>query len=243
MYLSNTSQFYKMRLIKQTEQLNVVNLDKVISNNNNGFRRHGNLLPSTIRCILCGPSSAGKTNVMLSMLYNRMGLRFENLYIYSKSLYQPKYQCLETILSNVPEVNYFPYKENDDIIDPENAKCNSVFIFDDVSCDKQNKIKSYFCMGRHKLVDSFYLCQSYTHCGKHLVRDNANLLIIFKQDDLNLRHIYDDHVGTADMSFTQFKEICAECWRKDKYGFLVIDKDRDIDKGRYRKKFDYYICV
>jgi len=31
-------------------------------------------------------------------------------------------------------------------------------IFDDVACEKQNNIRSDFCMGRHKNIDSFYLC-------------------------------------------------------------------------------------
>lgn len=232
-----------MRLVKQTDQLKVINLDGISNDddNINGFRRHGNLLPTSIRAILCGPSSSGKTNLMLTLLFSKNGLRFENVYVFSKSLYQPKYQFLENILSQIPDINYFPYKENDDILDPADVLCNSLFIFDDVACDKQYKIKEYFCMGRHKLVDSFYLCQSYTHISKHLVRDNANFLILFKQDDLNLRHVYEDHVGT-DMSFLQFKAMCAECW-KDKYGFLVIDKDSDMNKGRYRKKFDCYICT
>lgn len=232
-----------MHLVKQKETLNVMNLDAINGDNNTSdFRRHGNLLPNTIRAIVCGPSSAGKTNLMLTLLFNKNGLRFENVYVFSKSLYQSKYVFLEKVLKMTPEIKYFPYKENDDIIDPADARSNSVFIFDDIISDKANKLKSYFCMGRHKLVDSFYLCQTYTHCGKHLIRDNANLLIIFRQDDLNLRHIYEDHVG-VDVSFQQFKEMCAECWRDDKYGFLVIDKDSDMNKGRYRKKFDCYICV
>jgi len=41
-------------------------------------------------------------------------------------------------------------------------------------------------MGRHKNMDSFYRCQTYTHIPKHLIRDNANMIIMFKQDDLNM---------------------------------------------------------
>ena len=59
-----------------------------------------------------------------------------------------------------------------------------------VACDKQNNIKIYFSRGRHKNVDSFYLCRTYRRTPKHLLRDNANMLILFKQDELNLRHIY-----------------------------------------------------
>jgi len=45
-----------------------------------------------------------------------------------------------------------------------------------------------------------FLCQTYTHIPKHLVRDNANMNIMFKQDDLNMHHLYRDHVNT-DMSY------------------------------------------
>ena len=74
---------------------------------------------------------------------------------------------------------------------------------------------------------------------KHLVRDNVNLLAIFRQDEVNLKHIYDNHVNT-DMSYVQFKELCTKCRRDDKHGFLVIDKDRGINDGRFRKCFDNF---
>lgn len=96
-------------------------------------------------------------------------------------------------------------------------------------------------MGRHKLVDCFYLCQTYTRIPKHLIRDNANLLILFKQDNLNLKHVYTDHVG-MDMSYEQFGTICSYCWRA-KYGFLVINKDCYLNEGRYRKGFDNFIIL
>ena len=95
-------------------------------------------------------------------------------------------------------------------------------------------------MGRHKNVDCFYLCQSYAHVPKHLVRDNVNKLIIFRQDEVNLKHIYDDHVNT-DISYNKFKELCGKRWGVDNYGFLVIDKDRALNDGRFCKGFDKFL--
>lgn len=66
-------------------------------------------------------------------------------------------------------------------------------------------------------------------------------MIIFQQDMTNLKHIYDDHVN-VDMSFQKFKDLCAFCW-KDKFGFLVIDKDCVMNAGRYRKGFDVFITI
>ena len=56
-------------------------------------------------------------------------------------------------------------------------------------------------MGRHEKVDSFYLWQSYTRIPKHSIRDNVNLLAVFRQDDMNLKHIDNDHVNT-DMTYS-----------------------------------------
>ena len=47
-------------------------------------KRHGDLLPDSIRAIFCGPSNWGKTNSLLALITHPNGLRFENVYIYSK---------------------------------------------------------------------------------------------------------------------------------------------------------------
>jgi hypothetical protein len=94
-------------------------------------------------------------------------------------------------------------------------------------------------MGRHNNIDIFYLGQTYSAIPKQLVRDNSNFIILFKQDEMNLRHIYNDHV-TTDMSFDKFKEICAKAWQ-DNFGFLVIDKTLGPYKGRYRIGLDSFV--
>ncbi|KYN32551.1 hypothetical protein ALC56_13032, partial [Trachymyrmex septentrionalis] len=66
------------------------------------------------------------------------------------------------------------------------------------------------------------ICQTYAKIPKHLIRDNANL-ILFKQDGINLKRVYNDH-------------LCRKCWQQ-KYGFLMIDKDNALTNGRYRKGF------
>lgn len=96
-------------------------------------------------------------------------------------------------------------------------------------------------MGRHNNIDSFYLTQTYSKVPKKQIRDNCNLLIVLRQDLTNLKHIYDDHVNT-DFSFEKFKDVCNYCWR-NRYGFLVIDKDGELKNGRYRYGFHSYIIV
>lgn len=224
-----------MRLLEQQAKIIVQNVDFM----QRKTPRHSTLLPDSIRALIVGPSNCGKTNVMLSLIESPNGLKFENVYIYSKSLYQTKYEYLKKLISTIKGMRLYTFNNNDDVIQTDEIKPNSIMIFDDVACDKQNNIKNYFSMGRHKNVDSFYLCQTYTRIPKHLLRDNANFIIVFKQDDLNLRHIFNDHVG-CDISFEDFKKICHECW-KEKYGFLTISKDDEIHSGRYRKGFHIFI--
>jgi len=144
---------------------------------------------------------------------------------------------LEQLLEPVDEIKYLAFTENEQVIAPDDALPNSIIIFDNISCEKQNNLKAYFCMGRHKNVDCFYLCQSYTAVPKHLVRDNVDLLILFRQDDVNFKHINDDHVNT-DMSYNHFKNLCSKCSVDGKHCFIVVDKDRGINKDGYRKGFD-----
>ncbi|XP_024941792.1 uncharacterized protein LOC112494507 [Cephus cinctus] len=103
-------------------------------------------------------------------------------------------------------------------------------------------MRTFFSMGRHRDDDCFYLCQTYARIPKHLVRDNANLLVLFKQDEMNLKHVYDDHVNT-DMTYVQFRDVCSACWNERKCGFLVIDKDSELNEGRYRKGFDCFVSI
>lgn len=137
-------------------------------------------------------------------------------------------------------MRYNAFSDKDDVTPPEAVDENSIMIFDDISCLNQDIIREYFSRGRHSGVDSFYLGQTYSKIPKQLIRDNVNVLVLFKQDNLNLKHVFDEHVGT-DMSFEQFKLMCAHCWRRDKFDFLCIVKD--FNYGRYRKGFDCYITL
>lgn len=232
-----------MNFKEQAVKLPVVNFDTIVEQEKSRVKRHGDLLPDSIRAVICGPSNCGKTNSLLALITHPNGLRFENVYVYSKSLNQSKYKFLKELLEPIKGIQYFAFSEHEEVVSPDEALPNSIMIFDDVACEKQNNIRAFFCMGRHKSVDCFYLCQSYAQVPKHLVRDNVNLLVIFRQDEINLRHLYADHVN-CDMPFVKFKELCSKCWTDtvaaDKHSFLMIDKDSPINEGRYRKGFDCF---
>lgn len=233
----------EIKVIKQRIKLPIKNVEiQTGDENKKSYSKHGALLPNSIRSLIVGASNCGKTNVMISLLENPNGLRYENVYIYAKSLFQPKYEYLKQMLSSIKEIGCYMFSSNEDVIPLDAVKPNSIFIFDDVICDKQDNIRAYFCMGRHKGVDCFYLSQSYAHIPLHLIRENANFLILFKVCDTSLKHIFNDFGISTDMTFEFFKKICAECWN-EKYGFLVIDKDRGVDEGKYRLQFDNFISI
>lgn len=79
-------------------------------------------------------------------------------------------------------MGYHTYSDNEEIMKPAEAKRISVFAFDDVACEMQQVI-----------------CEYFSGIPKQLVRDNANMVVLFKQDE------------TPDMSFENFCDVCAQC--------------------------------
>lgn len=230
-----------MRFVKQAKTISVRNLDDVVSSNKPSKKRHSILLPNSIRCIIAGPSNCGKTNLLVSLIESENGLSFENIYIYAKTLEQEKYRYLDKLLGSIDGVGFHTFSSSDQVLHPNETKKNSIIIFDDVICEKnQTNIKNFFCLGRHRNIDCFYLTQTYARVSKHMIRDNCNFVILFKQDDMNLRHVFNDMGVVCDMNFDQFKLFCLQCW-KDRYGFVVIDLDSDVNSGRYRKGFENYL--
>lgn len=232
-----------MRFEKQSLDIPIRNVDADAATRKSQRRRHSDLLPNTLRCIIAGPSNCGKTNLLISLIESENGLKFENLYIYSKTLGQEKYQYLEKLLKNIDGIGFYKFSSSQDVIAPSEARQNSIFIFDDVICDEnQENIRNFYCMGRHYGTDVIYLTQTFTKINKHLIRDNCNFIILFKQDDMNLKHVYSDYNIACDMTFEKFRDFCHACWR-EKYGFVTIDLDSDANVGRYRKGFNNFLQV
>ena len=62
------------------------------------------LLPRSIRGLIVGKSGCGKTTLLLNLLLRPGWLDYDNLCVFGKSLFQPKYQ----ILKKAFEENFFP---------------------------------------------------------------------------------------------------------------------------------------
>ena len=74
-----------------------------------------------------------------------------------------------------------------------NSNDKNLMIFDDCILEKQSKAEAYYTRGRHNNCDSFYISQNYFLLPRKTIRENANFLVLFPQDDKNLNHIHKDH--------------------------------------------------
>ncbi|EFP09655.1 hypothetical protein CRE_21849 [Caenorhabditis remanei] len=229
-------------------------------------RNNNPLLPNSIRACIIGKSGCGKTNLLMNLLLDKFQgddyLDYDNLYLFSTTLFQPCYQALINGFENgltkkdIRECfkkQNFIVEKNDkknitihtsencaDIPDPSSIDPNkkTLIIFDDLMLEKQNKIEQYYTRGRHNNIDCFYISQNYIKLPKNTIRENANFFIIFAQDKLNLDYIYRDHCSEIDKK--KFLDLTSAVW-KDKYCFLTIDKTSDVDNGKFRKMLKYFI--
>ena len=179
-------------------------------------------------------------------------LNYRDVYIYSPTIHQPayvylrkSYEAMERFMENktkqpVKIANFFdPSDEKTTLLDPIelDKNQNHVMVFDDVMLEDQTMIKKYFCSGRHNNVNVFYLVQSLHKIAKHCIRENANMFILFKQDDRALKYFYETHLS-GDMDFKEFKQFCDDAWTK-KHGFVVINLWDNAYCGRFWNNYTH----
>jgi Poxvirus A32 protein len=211
-------------------------------------RLHSILFPKNIFCVIAGGTGSGKTNLMLNLLKQEKLLNYDHVYIYSSTLHQPAYEYLRQYYIDLEklilekssrEVKIARFFDADnEIMNPSelNKDKNHIMIFDDVMMRDQSVIKEFFCRGRHNNVNVFYLCQSLHKISKHCIRENANIFILFRQDEKTLKYFHETHI-LGDMDFVEFKEFCGGAWSK-KHGFVVINIWDEAYCGRYWSNYD-----
>ena len=108
---------------------------------------------------------------------------------------------------------------------------NCCVVFDDMLDSNQKLIDPFFTRGRHNDLDVYYLSQSYFDLPKRTIRNNSNIIILFRQTVKDVEHIYRDIAG-FDMSYDGFKSLCREAWR-DTYNYLLINRLEDKNGSKY----------
>src|SRR5271157_4571455 len=223
--------------------MNVIDYSKQFKKSNNICGNHSAIFPKNIFCVIAGATGCGKTNLMVNLLRKEHALNYSDVYVYSSTLYQPSYEYLkqyyETLenfikdkTGKVVKIAHF-VDADEEIVDPNtlDKNQNHIMIFDDVMLKDQTQIKDYFCRGRHNNVNVFYLCQSLHKIAKHCIRENANIFILFKQDDKTLKYFHETHIS-GDMDFSEFKSFCDHAWSK-MHGFVLINLWDKAWCGRY----------
>lgn len=210
-------------------------------------QRHGRLFPNNIRGLLVGASGAGKTNYLIHMLLQENGIRFQTIILISSSHEQEKYCMLRHVLTSVPEINFAEIRNIEEFREYVEVKCggalkpNTLLIFDDLSVGYDNEflpiMQKYFTTGRHGHIDVFLLYQSYAFIPKSAIRDQLNLIFIFRQDGRNLQLIFRDHCY-HELPYSKFLTLCQDAWNHKDFGCLIIDKSRPLRDGKFRRSLN-----
>ena len=196
-------------------------IDNVNNNNNDIVSTYENH-----RHVVIGPSNVGKTYYMLKIL-EKIGNK-RPIHIITRS------------------PNQYPnYKTTTDI-KPINKYKGSVVIFDDMLWAKNSsQIDEFFIRGRHEDLDVYYISQSYFALPRQSIRNNSDILILFKQTLRDVRSMYYD-IGAYDMKYDEFKEMCHKAWDEE-YNYLCIDMTKNKNDCKYRvfneSKTIYIDCI
>ena len=96
---------------------------------------------------------------------------------------------------------------------------------------QESYIDLFFTRVRHNNIDIYYISQSYFHLPKNTIRNNSNIIILFKQTLRDIILLFHDIAG-LDMNLDEWKELCRKAWEND-YDYLQIDRFAKIGIGRY----------
>ena len=147
------------------------------------------------RTLIIGFSNCGKTYLMNHILFQKQ----EPIFIITKSF------------NRYPKIK----AQTSDEIQPLDHYENSTVVFDDMLLSKQeSNIDLFFTRGRHNNIDIFYISQSYFHLPKNTIRNNSNIIVLFKQTLRDIILLFHDIAG-LDMNSEEWKQLCRKAWEND----------------------------
>ena len=142
--------------------------------------------------------------------------------------------------------NQYPKYKTSNEIEPINKCKGSIVIFDDMlGAKNSSQIDEFFTRARHEDLDVYYISQSYFALPRQSIRNNSDILILFKQTLRDVQPMYYD-IGAYDMKYDEFKEMCHKAW-DEKYNYLCIDVTKNKNEGEYcifnESKTTYIECI
>ena len=194
--------------------------------NNNKKRKIVDSVNNNNRTLIIEFSNCGKTNPMNHILHQKQ----KPIFIKTKSVNQ------------YPNINAQTSEE----IQPLENYANSTVVFDDKLLSKQeSKIDLFFTRGRHNNINIYYISQSYFHLPKNTIRNNSNIIILFKQTLRDIILLFHDIAG-LDMNLEEWKQLCRKAWEIE-YDYLQIDRFAKTGEGIYTirncNKTSYIECT
>ena len=212
--------------------MKIKNYDVKDEENNDYIQLYDFMPDRCFRMLLMGPSSSGKTNLLLDMIYRL--LDFDKIYLYAKNLQQSKYQnLLKTFEPISKQVGYDIIEASNDQITPlsempdENKK---LVIFDDyLNTGKMNdqEIRNYYTNSRNKNCSCIYLSQSFYNTDK-TVRLNSSHYCIFEFPSRN-----DQSMICRELNINKSDYQKAT---KDPYSFIYVDKIKKFNAKNFNEK-------
>ena len=186
------------------------------------------------RMIICGSSGSGKTQTLMSLIYN-MPDTFENIYICTKNKDEPLYNYIDEKLGKkglkITEID----KDGLPDLDKLNKEEQTLIIMDDLVGEKNQKpMEQYFLRARKKNASLVYITQSYYAVPK-MIRNNMTYLIIKQISSMkNLTMIAREFdLGLSKETLTNMYKDAT----KEKQNFLMMDLEAP-PADRFRKGFN-----
>ena len=204
----------------------------LLKSHNPYYEIHHIKLP--FRMIICGSSGSGKTQTLMSLIYN-MPETFENIYICAKNKDEPLYNYIDEKLGKkglkITEID----KDGLPDLDKLNKEQQTLIVMDDLVGEKNQKpMEQYFLRARKKNASLVYITQSYYAVPK-MIRNNMTYLIIKQISSMkNLTMIAREFdLGLSKETLTNMYKDAT----KEKQNFLMMDLEAP-PADRFRKGFN-----
>ena len=188
------------------------------------------LPPKPFGLILCGARRSGKSNLLIYMLKHPllMMAQFEDIYLMSKSAYQPLMQSVQWtgIKDTFDEgwITQLIQKQKKDMTETGEAREVLVVMDDMVASEgfhKSKVILELAAVGRHYRINWIILTQSMKGVGK-AVRDNTDAMVMFAMANAHNRYSFYEEWALAG-TWPTFQKIFLMC-TKEPHDFMFINK-------------------